>query len=176
MKFSGIVLAFALTAVALPVFGQNVQNQWSFEYPRTTWKAQEKFEWQSMAPPGTWWRNQSYITKLSLTADQQKKMDEVFQQARIKLIDLKATFDREEAILEPLLKAERLDEIKVAAQLDKVADARAELEKANSRMLLGVRMVLTPEQWKMLNSPKLGAYYSTLKEKAKQDIVKPPKP
>lgn len=179
MKLSRIVLVFAFTAVALPVFGQNVQNQW-YEYSGTKWKAQENFEWQSLAPSGTWWRNQSYITRLSLTADQQKRMDDVFQQSRIKLIDLKASFDREEAILEPLLKAERLDEIKVAAQLDKVADARAELEKANSRMLLGVRMVLTPEQWKTLNSSKIGAYYSTLKEKAKleakQDIVKPPKP
>jgi len=34
---------------------------------------------------------------------------------------------------------------------DKVADARAALEKANARMLLGIRQVLTPEQWSMLN-------------------------
>jgi Spy/CpxP family protein refolding chaperone len=89
---------------------------------------------------------------LSLTPDQQKKMDEVFQQSRVKLIDLKATLDKEEAILEPLMKAERLDEPRVALQIDKVADARAELEKANARMLLGIRQLLTPDQWATLGS------------------------
>ena len=76
---------------------------------------------------------------LSLTAEQQQKMDDVFQQSRIKLIDLTATLDKEEAILEPLMKAERLDEIKVGMQIDKVADARAKLEKVNAQMFLGVR-------------------------------------
>ena len=57
--------------------------------------------------------------------------------------------------MEPLIKADRLDEIKVAAQIDKVADARAELEKANAKMLLGIRQVLTQEQWTMLKTTKL---------------------
>jgi hypothetical protein len=33
-----------------------------------------------------------------------------------------------------------------------VAQARAELEKANARMLLGFRGVLTQEQWKKLQA------------------------
>jgi hypothetical protein len=33
-----------------------------------------------------------------------------------------------------------------------VAQARAELEKANARMLLGIRRVLTPDQWKKLQA------------------------
>jgi len=107
---------------------------------------------KQLVPEGTWWRDQRYASVLSLTADQQKRMDEVFQQSRIRLIDLTATLDKEEAILEPLMQAERLDEARTAAQIDKVADARAELEKANARMLLGIRQVLTPEQWKMLDS------------------------
>ena len=168
MKLSRIVLVFAFTAVAMPVFGQKVQNQW--EYSGGTWKTQENPDWQNLGPSGTWWRNQSYVTRLTLTPDQQKKMDDVFQQSRIKLIDLKASFDREEAILEPLLKAERLDEIKVAAQIDKVADARAELEKATARMLLGIRQVLTPEQWKTLNTSNKGGFYAT-KELTKAKVT-----
>jgi len=31
-----------------------------------------------------------------------------------------------------------------------VAQTRAELEKANARMLLGIRRVLNPDQWKKL--------------------------
>jgi TonB family protein len=90
--------------------------------------------------------------RLGLTAEQQKKMDDVFQQARLKLIDLKAVLDKEEVIMEPLMAAEQPDEAKIVAQIDKVAQARAELEKANARMLLGIRRVLTAEQWEKLKA------------------------
>ena len=41
---------------------------------------------------------------------------------------------------------------KVLAQIDRIAQARAELEKANARMLLGLRGVLTLDQWKKLQA------------------------
>ncbi len=88
--------------------------------------------------------------KLGLTADQQKKMDEIFQQHRLKLIDLNASLQKEEAILEPLVESDQPEESKIATQIDRVAQARAELEKANARMLLGIRRVLNPDQWKKL--------------------------
>jgi protein CpxP len=85
-----------------------------------------------------------------LTADQQKKMDEIFQQHRLKLIDLNASLQKEEAILEPLVESDQPEESKIVTQIDRVAQARAELEKANARMLLGIRRVLNPDQWKKL--------------------------
>ena len=54
--------------------------------------------------------------------------------------------------MEPLVAAESPDEAKIVAQIDKVAQARAELEKANARMLLGIRRLLTPEQWNQLKT------------------------
>src|SRR5690242_1331423 len=33
-------------------------------------------------PPGRWWNNPEMAQKLNLTADQQKKMDDIFQQNR----------------------------------------------------------------------------------------------
>src|SRR5262244_3016674 len=98
---------------------------------------------------GTFWRNPEWVTQLGLSADQQKKMDDVFLQYRLKLIDLTASLEKEELILEPLWSAVRPAEnqAKILAQIDRIADARAELEKANSRMLLGILEVLTPEQW-----------------------------
>jgi len=162
MKISRLAFVLVLLAGAMPAFAQEVKYKTAFPpEPINGWK-KGTASWQTLGQPGTWWRNGNYITLLSLTADQQKKMDDVFQQSRLKLIDLTATLDKEEAILEPLMKAERLDEGKVAPQIDKVADARAELEKANARMLLGIRLVLTPEQWTKLNSSKLGGYYDAL--------------
>jgi protein CpxP len=103
-------------------------------------------------PPGRWWTDPALIQRLGLTSDQQKRIDAQFQQNRLKLIDLSAGVQKEEAILEPLLAADRPDESQVLAQIDRIAQARAELEKANARMLLGFRGVLTLEQWKKLQS------------------------
>jgi periplasmic protein CpxP/Spy len=103
-------------------------------------------------PPGRWWTDPALIQKLGLTADQQKRIDGLFQQNRLKLIDLSAGLQKEEAILEPLLEADRPEESQVLAQIDRIAQARAELEKANARMLLGFRGVLTLDQWKKLQA------------------------
>src|SRR5258708_21365449 len=100
-----------------------------------------------MGPPGRWWDDPEFIKKLGLSDDQQKKMDELFNSARLKLIDLFAAVQKEEAIMEPLVAADPPDENKLLAQIDRVAQARAELEKANARMLLGIRSQLTHEQW-----------------------------
>ena len=107
---------------------------------------------------GRWWKNPQMVEKLGLTADQQKKMDDIFQQHRLKLIDVTAAVEREEVILEPMMAADQPDEAKIVAQIDKVAQARAELEKANARMLLGIRRILTPDQWKKLQAeePRAG--------------------
>jgi protein CpxP len=110
-------------------------------------------------PPGRWWNNPQMVQKLALNSDQQKKMDDIFQQNRLKLIDLNATLQKEEVTLEPLVGADQPDETKILAQIDKVAQARAELEKANARFLLGIRRVLTFDQWKKLqaeNPPREG--------------------
>ena len=103
-------------------------------------------------PPGRWWNNPQAVQRLGLDSDQQKKMDDIFQQNRLRLIDLNASLQKEELIMEPLVAADQPDEARILAQIDKVAQARAELEKANARFLLGIRRVLTPEQWKKLQS------------------------
>jgi Spy/CpxP family protein refolding chaperone len=79
-------------------------------------------------------------------------MDDIFQQHRLTLVDLTASVRKAELGLEPLLDAEQPDEPKILAQVDRAAQARADLEKAHARMLLGLRRVLTPDQWKKLQA------------------------
>jgi Spy/CpxP family protein refolding chaperone len=105
-----------------------------------------------IGPGGMWWKNPMVVQRLSLTADQTKKMDDIFQKSRLDLIDLKATVQKQEVMLEPLLSANPLDVPKAQAQIDKVADARASLEKADAKMLLDIRGVLTPDQWTKLRT------------------------
>jgi Spy/CpxP family protein refolding chaperone len=96
---------------------------------------------------GMWWKNPELATRIGLTPEQTKKMDDIFQSSRLKLIDLKANVEKQEVTLEPMLSANPVDTKAALAQIGRVADARAELEKANGGMLLGIRAVLTPEQW-----------------------------
>jgi Spy/CpxP family protein refolding chaperone len=99
---------------------------------------------------GRWWKMPAMAQALNLTPEQQAKMEEVFQQNRVRLIDTNAAVDREEAIMDGLMAADPLDPVKIRAQIDRVAQARAELEKANANMLLGMRLLLTKEQWQIL--------------------------
>lgn len=101
---------------------------------------------------GRWWRNAQTAEKLGLTADQQKRMDGIFDQNRPNLIDLAAALDKEEAALEPLMDADPPDSAKIKTQISRVAEARAELEKANATMLLGLRLVLSQAQWRNLQA------------------------
>jgi Spy/CpxP family protein refolding chaperone len=105
-----------------------------------------------IGPGGMWWKNPMVVQRLTLTPDQVKRMDSIFQESRIQLIDLHANVQKAEVMLEPLLSANPLDMARAQAQIDKVADARADLEKANAKMLLGIRAVLTPDQWTKLHT------------------------
>jgi Spy/CpxP family protein refolding chaperone len=103
-------------------------------------------------PPGIWWRNPDLIQKLALTADQQKRMDDIFQQSRIQLVHIRASLEEQQILLEPMLNTNPPDSTKALAQIDRIADTRAELEKANAKMLLGIREILTPDQWTKLQT------------------------
>jgi len=103
---------------------------------------------------GRWWNNPQMAEKLAVTGEQKKKMEDIFLEHRLKLIDLNASLQKAEAIMEPLMSADRPDEAKVLAQIDRVAQARAELEKQNARMLLAIRQVLTPDQWRKLQEER----------------------
>src|SRR5579863_6249382 len=99
---------------------------------------------------GRWWTNPTIANRLGLTPDQQKKMDAIFQQERLKLIDLTAALDKEEAMLEPLMESDQPDVASIRTQIDRIVQARSELEKVNANMLLGIRLILTPSQWEDL--------------------------
>src|SRR5262249_24746195 len=73
---------------------------------------------------GRWWDDPAFAEKIGITAEQTKKMDDIFTANRLKLIDLMAAVQKEEVIMEPLVQADPPDEAKVLAQIDKTAQAR----------------------------------------------------
>jgi len=101
---------------------------------------------------GQFWNNPNLVKQLNLTDDQRKAMDGILPDHRMKLIDLHAALDRAEVTMGPLMKADTPNRSAIEAQIDKVVQARADLEKANARFLLDIRMQLTPDQWKQLRT------------------------
>jgi TonB family protein len=103
-------------------------------------------------PPelGKWWKNSEVVNKLQITESQVKQIEQIFLDHRLKLVDLRAELERRELQLKPLMEVDRPDEGKVLAQTERIAAARAELEKANTSMMLAIRRILSVEQWKKL--------------------------
>jgi len=103
---------------------------------------------------GRWWNNPKTAERLKLTDAQRKAMDDTLQQHRETLVDLRGSLEKAELELEPMMKEDQPNESQILAQIDKVAQARAELEKANARFLLAIRSKLTPEQWKQMEADR----------------------
>lgn len=101
-------------------------------------------------PPGRWWKDASVVKAIGLNDGQVQKIEQVFQESRLKLVDVHANLQKEELKLEPLLESENPDEGAVLASIDRITAARASLEKANAQMAFAIRRVLTPDQWKKL--------------------------
>ena len=105
-----------------------------------------------MGTHGRWWSNPDVAAKLNLTDDQKQAMDQILLAHREKLVDLRGNLEKAELAMEPLMQADQPNEAQILAQIDVVAQARAELEKANARFLLALRAKLSPDQWKQLQA------------------------
>jgi periplasmic protein CpxP/Spy len=147
--FSAIALAAVLvgTAGAQPELGNGPATGPGFGMHRPPME-------RLLGPGGAgrWWNNPKVIERLKLTDDQRKQMDQILLEHREKLIDMRADVEKAELAMEPLVGADQPNEQAILAQIDKIAQARAELEKANARFLLAIRAKLTPDQFKELKS------------------------
>jgi hypothetical protein len=76
----------------------------------------------------------------------------VFENHRQNLSDDSTQLDKQESQLAALLAADPVDHNAVLSQIDRVTQARADLERVNSAMTLEMREVLTAAQWQQLQS------------------------
>jgi len=99
-----------------------------------------------LTPPGRWWDEKRVVKHLALSSDQQRKMDEIFEANKPKLQALFTNLQAEEAHLANLTSAERQDESKVFAAIDRVTQAHGQLEKAEAHIQLQIRQQLDADQ------------------------------
>lgn len=99
-----------------------------------------------------WWNSPRIAEQLKLTDDQRKSMDAIMLAHREKLIDLRANLEKAELAMQPLMSADTPNDAAITAQIDKVVQARGDLERANARFLLAIRDKLTSDQWKQVQA------------------------
>jgi len=110
-----------------------------------------------------WWQSDRYKTELMLTADQSKRLEEIFQNALPALRAQMKTLESAETELERLV--QRGDDSAVMAQVARVEAARAELNTSRTVMLLKMRKLLTSDQW-----IKFGALHKALEHEREQAL------
>jgi len=105
---------------------------------------------------GEWWKNPDLAQRIGLTDDQVQQLDKISYQSQLKMIDLRATVEKERLMLGHELQADHPSEDAVLGQVDKVSQARAAVERSRVQTMLSTRNVLTPEQWKKLKTSRMG--------------------
>ena len=92
--------------------------------------------------------------RLGLSADQVKRLDDLWLQSRLNEVQMHAQLEEQELRLEPILSAPTVDQGRAQAALDKLAETRAAMEKAEGKVMLSMRAVLTADQWTKLHEPR----------------------
>jgi Spy/CpxP family protein refolding chaperone len=104
---------------------------------------------QGQNPP-KWWNSEPYRRELVLLPEQSKRLEEIFQAAVPTQKALKKALDDAEAQFERLV--QKGDKQAATEQINRVVAARADLQKSHALMLLDMRWILTPDQWKKLGA------------------------
>jgi Spy/CpxP family protein refolding chaperone len=91
-----------------------------------------------------WWQDEAAQRHLGLTAEQSRRIEDIFRAARPELHRAKNQLDGLEAELGRTV--EGADDAAIAQQVGRVEDARADLNKVRTMMLLRIRRVLSTDQ------------------------------
>jgi hypothetical protein len=103
-------------------------------------------------PPGRWWDDKHFVKSLHISPEQKKRMDTVFDANRASLVSRYQTLQQEEARMEDLSRTKSLDEKVLFAQIDRVTEALADLEKAKTHLMVQLRNEMDEDQIDRLES------------------------
>jgi Spy/CpxP family protein refolding chaperone len=84
--------------------------------------------------------------RIGLSEQQQGAIQEEIKKSMNRFLDLKWKMQKEEQVMETLLKPDKVDEKQVMAQLDKILGIEDEIKKTHATLLVRLKNILTPEQ------------------------------
>ena len=89
-----------------------------------------------------WWHKPDYVQQLTLSDDEVQRMDEAYETARIKMIEIKSKIEIERIKLRALMEQKKYSETAVLEQHRKQEAARSKLSEERFRFLLDVRSIV----------------------------------
>jgi len=131
--------------------GPNLGNPRSLNRPGIEARSPQPRMGLQLGLSGRWWDDHGTARKLSLNSDQQRRMDTIFETNKPTLVNLYTNLQRQEVNLAGLSHADLQDESKVFAAIDRVSQARSELEKEYAHTFLQIRQQLDPQQLQALD-------------------------
>lgn len=150
MKTSSYLLIFLLAAAAV-VSAQN-DPQVTPDKPNQKIIIDRMGGMPGMGFGHDWWRNSELAQKIGLNQQQTQQLNQIFSSHRANLAQMRANVEIEEGKLNDLLDQDQPQQDQVLAQITQLQSARNTLEKEFTVMTLAFRGVLTPDQWKQLQS------------------------
>lgn len=108
------------------------------------------------APVAAWWTDAALVARLGVTDDQKSRIEAIYGRYRQTLVQNKTDLEREEAVLARMLETEPMEPVNVVStQIERVVQARGEMERTYSKMTLEMRQILTRTQWIQLQAEQL---------------------
>lgn len=107
---------------------------------------------QANLPPGKWWRRPEIVQILSLSEEQQEKLETIFRNASGDLIDLRGEVEKQNINLHGELDQQQLDRAVIRRDAQKLSDARGRLFERELTMLVDMRAVLNDSQWNRMRN------------------------
>ncbi len=101
-------------------------------------------------PPGKWWENERLAAAIDLTDDQRAEIRELVYGHAHRMIDLKADVQKSELELANLVMNSDFEPAEAREAFAGLQKARQALDMERFEMLLGVRALLTDEQWQKI--------------------------
>jgi hypothetical protein len=123
-------------------------------------------------PPGRWWHRQELVSTLSLTEEQQSRLDAIFAAAANDLIDAKADVEKGEIALRSELDQPALNRENIRKVAMRLNDARNRKFTRELMMLVDMRSVLSDQQWNRMRT-ELDRVRENAGRQRQQDMQRP---
>jgi Spy/CpxP family protein refolding chaperone len=146
-----LTIALMLT-LGIGVLGAaaTTRTQGSEGKPEAGWSGPDRGRMSAGGPgshgPGMRHRRMDMMRELDLSKDQREKVEALRERQERSTIRMRADLQTSRLDLKRLMRAERPDRMAINRQIDRLAQQRADMQKARVGMMLDMRGLLTPEQ------------------------------
>lgn len=149
------VISAVVFAVALSWGGRAASAQSSQQTPKTPTVQTQSSSGQGRGTSerfrrGAWWKNAEVMKEVGITAEQSKKIDDLFHNRLPDAMAREAELKKQDTILQRLLTERTVGTDVIGVQVDRVEASRTTLNKTRTIMIYEMHLVLSTEQYKKL--------------------------